>query len=44
LLAQIKRGKLRGVEAAILARAEEQLKRMPPDDVATAEELVRLYI
>jgi len=22
----------------------KQLKRMPPDDVATAEELVRLYL
>jgi hypothetical protein len=39
LLAQIKRGKLRGVEAALLARAEEQLKRMKPDDVAPIEQL-----
>jgi hypothetical protein len=39
LLAQIKRGKLRGVEAALLSRAEEQLKRMKPDDVAPADEL-----
>lgn len=39
LLAQIKRGKLRGVEAVLLSRAEEQLKRMKPDDVAPVEEL-----